>query len=314
MKSIWFISASACLLAACTQATQPASEPTAEQPPEMVDDAPIMGSLAWAAAGEWRSDDEKARDVWRNPVETLIFFEIANNETVVEIWPGGGWYSKVIAPFLKQGGGKLIGAGFDPSAYEGARRERTEQLMSAYRATMEADPETFGTVELSSFSHLPGEMAPPESVDTVLTFRNVHNWMAQDYAAKFFDDAFAALRPGGILGVVEHRLPSSMEQDPRARSGYVHEDVVKALAAASGFEFVAASELNANPADTADHPFGVWTLPPSSRDSDFEGNTIEGFDPAIYLAIGESDRMTLKFRKPRPDETEAGEPALEPVE
>ena len=122
--------------------------------------------------------------------------------------------------------------------------------------------------------------------------------MVQDYEAKFFDDAYAALKPGGILGVVEHRLPSAQAQDPRAASGYVHEDYVKTLADAAGFEFVAASEINANPNDTADHPFGVWTLPPSSRTSDREGNTPEGFDPEIYTAIGESDRMTLKFRKP----------------
>ena len=115
----------------------------------------------------------------------------------------------------------------------------------------------------------------------MLTFRNVHNWMGGDYTAKFFTDAYDALKPGGVLGVVEHRLPSSAEQNPRAASGYVHEDFVKALAAAAGFEFVAASEINANPADTADHPFGVWTLPPVSRTTDREGNAPEGFDPAI---------------------------------
>ncbi|MGB2573966.1 MAG: hypothetical protein ACPIE8_06960, partial [Henriciella sp.] len=122
--------------------------------------------------------------------------------------------------------------------------------------------------------------------------------MAGDYAAKFFDDAYAALRPGGVLGIVEHRLPSSEEQNPRATSGYVHEDFVRSLAAAAGFEAAGESEINANPDDTADHPFGVWTLPPVSRSSDRDGNTPDGFDPAQYLAIGESDRMTMKFVKP----------------
>ena len=122
--------------------------------------------------------------------------------------------------------------------------------------------------------------------------------MGNDYTAKFFTDSYAALKPGGIVGVVEHRLPSSAEQDPRAASGYVHEDFVKAMAAAAGFEFVEGSEVNANPADTADHPFGVWTLPPVSVTTDREGNAPEGFDGAAYAAIGESDRMTLKFVKP----------------
>jgi predicted methyltransferase len=131
--------------------------------------------------------------------------------------------------------------------------------------------------------------------------------MGGDYTAKFFTDAYAALKPGGVLGVVEHRLPSSAEQNPRAATGYVHEDFVKALAASAGFEFVEASEINANPNDTADHPFGVWTLPPVSRTSDREGNTPERFDPAVYAAIGESDRMTLKFKKPDAE-------VLEPVE
>ena len=122
--------------------------------------------------------------------------------------------------------------------------------------------------------------------------------MAGDYADKFFTDAFAVLKPGGVLGVVEHRLPSGDDPDPSAPTGYVHEDYVKALAAAAGFEFVEASEINANPADTGDHPFGVWTLPPVSRTADGDGNAPADFDPAAYQAIGESDRMTLKFVKP----------------
>ncbi len=296
-------------LAACSGEEAPVPEtetPPALAPVEVA--GPEVGSLDWAVAGDWRSDEEKARDEWRNPAETLAFLEVANNETVVEIWPGDGWYSNILAPYLNSGGGTLIAASFDPDAFEGERRTGIEERIEAYRDVYASNPMRYGTVVISEFSAISGGFAEPESVDTVLTFRNVHNWMSGDYSQKFFDDAFAALKPGGVLGVVEHRLPSSSEQDPSASTGYVHEDFVKALAAASGFAFVEASEINANPADTADHPFGVWTLPPRSRTADRDGNTIEGFDPATYAAIGESDRMTLKFVKPVPGSVTESEP------
>ena len=299
MKSIWMLGASALLLAACSGGTEAPTETVeAETPPpvEVEDIAPT--SLADIAAGEWRSDAEKARDAWRNPVETLEFFEIEASDTVVEIWPGGGWYTNVIAPYLATGDGQFIAAVWDVNVFEGDRKARIEQRIADFKAVYEADPETFGTLAYSAFSAQSGALAEPGTVDAVLTFRNVHNWMGGDYTAKFFTDAYDALKPGGIVGVVEHRLPSSAEQDPRAASGYVHEDFVKALATAAGLEFVEGSEINANPADTADHPFGVWTLPPVSRTTDREGNTPEGFDAEAYAAIGESDRMTLKFVKP----------------
>ena len=299
MKSIWMAGASALLLAACSGGTEAPTETVeAETPPpvEVEEVAPI--SLADIAAGDWRSEAEKARDAWRNPVETLEFFEIEASDTVVEIWPGGGWYTNVIAPYLATGEGQFIAAVWDVNVFEGDRRARIEQRIADYKAVYEADAETFGTLAFSAFSAESGALAEPGTVDAVLTFRNVHNWMGGDYTAKFFTDAYDALKPGGIVGVVEHRLPSSAEQDPRAASGYVHEDFVKALAAAAGLEFVEGSEINANPADTADHPFGVWTLPPVSRTTDREGNAPEGFDAEAYAAIGESDRMTLKFMKP----------------
>eukprot|EP00903_Cladosiphon_okamuranus_P002751 g2749.t1 len=237
-KTYWMLGASALIVAACSGGTEaPAETVEAETPPpaEVVDAGPM--TLADAVAGAWRSDDEKARDVWRNPAETLEFFEIAPSDTVVEIWPGGGWYTNVLAPYLASDGGTLIAAVWDVNIFEGERLERIEQRIADYKAVYEADVDLFGTLAYSAFSAQSGPLAEAGSVDAVLTFRNVHNWMGGDYSPKFFTDAYAALKPGGTLGVVEHRLPSSTEQDPRAASGYVHEDFVKAMAAAAGFEF-----------------------------------------------------------------------------
>ncbi len=299
MKTQFLLGAAVFAITACSGDTDAPSTPIeAETPPvvETVDAGPL--SLTEAVAGDWRSDDEKARDSWRNPARTLEFFEVEPSETVIEIWPGGGWYSNVLAPYLASGDGTLVAAVWDTNVFEGDRLARIEQRIADFKAVYEADPDLFGTLEYSAFSAQSGPLAEAESVDTILTFRNVHNWMGGDYTAKFFTDAYAALKPGGVLGVVEHRLPSSAEQNPRAASGYVHEDFVKALAASAGFEYDGSSEINANPRDTADHPFGVWTLPPVSRTSDRDGNTPDGFDAANYAAIGESDRMTLKFKKP----------------
>lgn len=306
MKPIWMLGVAALAITACSGPETTA--PTVDTPPEYngteVEVAPP--TLAEIAAGDWRSDAEKARDASRHPVETLEFFGVERNDTVAELIPGGGWYSNIIAPYLATGDGQFIAVQWDLDQYEGERLEAMRGRIADYMAVYEADPDTFGQLQLAAFSVDSAAFADPGSVDVVLTFRNVHNWMGGDFSDKFFKDAYAALKPGGTLGVVEHRLPSSAEQNPRARSGYVHEDFVKAMAINAGFEFTASSEINANPADTADHPFGVWTLPPVSRETDREGNGVEDFDPAKYLAIGESDRMTLKFTKP--------DMASEPVE
>lgn len=282
------ISASLIFITACSAAEDKA--------PPAVDWS--AATIEDAVASEFRTDEEKSRDVWRHPVETLNFFEIQPSDTVVEIWPGGGWYSNILVPYLATGNGQLIAAHWDVENLEGEQRDRLGKVISDYMAHYDSSASLTGIVSLSTFSATTDMLAEPNSADAVLTFRNLHNWMAGDYAAKFFDDAYAALRPGGVLGIVEHRLPSSEEQNPRATSGYVHEDFVRSLAAAAGFEAAGESEINANPDDTADHPFGVWTLPPVSRSSDRDGNTPDGFDPAQYLAIGESDRMTMKFVKP----------------
>ncbi|MEO1567593.1 MAG: hypothetical protein AAFR94_00040 [Pseudomonadota bacterium] len=270
--------------------------------------------LAWAVAGPWRGAEETVRDAARNPVETLSFFGVKPSDTVIELWPGGGWYSAILVPYLASGGGSFIAAGFDPEAFDGERRAQMEARVEDYRARLDSVVNLFGPVSITAFSEQSGPLAPDGTADVVLTFRNLHNWMAGGYADKVFVDAFAALKPGGTLGVVEHRLPSAETQDPTASNGYVHEDYVKAAAERAGFVFVESSEINANPADRADHPFGVWTLPPNNRAEDANGNAPADFDPAIYIAIGESDRMTLKFTKPGTGESADEVPVSAPSE
>ncbi|MFN3608685.1 MAG: class I SAM-dependent methyltransferase [Hyphomonas sp.] len=297
MKHLMLMAASALILAACSERALPTAEPVDATTETATAQAAEAATLADIVNSDQRSAEEKARDAWRNPVETLEFFGVEANDKVVEIWPGGGWYTNILAPWLASGGGTLVAAGFDPASVDDPdRRARIEERLTEFKNTY--GDARFGTIEYSAFSAVSGPLTEPGTADAVLTFRNIHNWMSGGYTEKFFTDAYAALKPGGVLGVVEHRLPSTAMQDPTAASGYVHEDFVKGLATAAGFEFVEASEINANPADTADHPFGVWTLPPNSATSRGDGTTIEGFDPAKYTAIGESDRMTLKFRKP----------------
>ncbi|MCH2457561.1 MAG: methyltransferase domain-containing protein [Henriciella sp.] len=263
-------------------------------------------TLEDAMEGSWRNPKEIARDEYRNPVETLEFFGIEGDDTVMEIWPGGGWYTNILAPWLHANGGTFIAAVISPE-----RSERAAQALEAYQANYSPFPDLFGDLQYTYYDSASGPLGEPESVDAIVTFRNIHNWMGGDHTDKFFNDAFAVLKPGGVLGVVEHRLPSALNQDPSSPPGYVHQDYVTRLAEEAGFVLEEASEINANPADTADHPFGVWTLPPVSRTTDREGNTPEGFDAAKYQEIGESDRMTLRFVKPANGETPAEPEVME---
>ena len=251
------------------------------------------GSLDWAVAGDWRIPEEKTRDGARHPAETLQFFGVKPSDTVVEIWPGGGWYTAVLGPYLKEGGGKLIAAEIDPASGAEAKQD-----VAAYTAAFISKPQTFGAIQLSVAGKESPGVAPDGAADAVLTFRNVHNWMAGGYADKMFKDFYRALKPGGVLGVEEHRLPSRQDQDLTARSGYVSQAYVIQLAEAAGFKFEADSEINANPKDKADHPLGVWMLPPNMRAPAPGTPEAKTYDPASYKAIGESDRMTLRFRKP----------------
>ena len=251
-----------------------------------------MSAMDTALAGAWRTEQSK-RDSSRHPKETLAFFGLAPGQSVVEVFPGsGGWYTGVLAPYIKQAGGTYTAA-----VFEAAMGERYVAANEKF-LTKFADKEIFGdinTVELGASAGPLGD----GNIDLILSFRNVHSWMGRGYADKAFADFYAALKPGGILGVVEHRLPESAEQDPKAGTGYVQVSYTKALAKAAGFEFVGASEINANIKDTADHPMGVWTLPPVSSTPKEGDEKAEGFDAAKYLAVGESDRYTLKFRKPK---------------
>lgn len=248
------------------------------------------GALLDAAiAGSQRSEEEKARDKWRHPKETLQFFGVEPDMTVVEVWPGGGWYSNILAPYLKSGGGAYIAAHVDPAA-----SERAAAAVERFRETF-SDAAIYGDVKITALGA--GEIAGPDSVDVVLTFRNIHNWMSGGTAEDNFKAFFAALKPGGVLGVVEHRADEGQDEKDGA-TGYVKVSTVKELAEAAGFDFAGASEINANPADTKDHPFGVWTLPPVRRSAAAPGQEAPEFDRNKYDAIGESDRMTLKFVKP----------------
>ena len=244
-------------------------------------------AIQQSVSGAHRSADHKARDVYRHPEETLNFFGVEEGMTVVELWPGGkGWYSEILAPLVKEKG-KLYAAHF---AADSDVPYYTENLKK-YQQKLAGNPAVYGSVVLTTL-HPPKalEIAPAGTADRVLTFRNVHNWMKSGTAEAVFKAAYQALKPGGILGVVEHRGDPAKPQDPEAKSGYVIEaDVIK-LAEAAGFKLVGQSEINANPKDIKDYPKGVWSLPPSLK--------LKEQDRDKYLAIGESDRMTLKFQKP----------------
>ena len=249
-------------------------------------DAQAKGALERAVANPERGDANRARDKYRHPVETLAFFGIQPSHTVVEIWPGGGWYTEILAPYLAEQG-KLIVASAAGRGSEGINKR------------LDANPSLFDKVERANFpTVLGGTGVPAGTADAVLTFRNVHNWASgymhpekKNYSAEAFAELFAMLKPGGTLGVVDHRLPEGASADREKSSGYIKVSTVRALAEKAGFEYVGASEVNANPKDTADWPDGVWTLPPVLT----KGDT----DRDKYLAIGESDRMTLKFVKPK---------------
>ena len=240
-----------------------------------------------AIAGDHRSAAHKARDIYRHPQETLAFFDVNADMTVVEIWPGGaGWYTEILAPLLKENG-KLYAAHFSPESTVPFFTKSLQQ----FKEKLSANPEIYGSVKLTVLQPPDAlDIAPEDSADRVLTFRNVHNWMRDGQALAVFKAMYRALKPGGILGVVEHRGDPAQPQDPKAESGYVREDTVIGLAEQAGFKLLDRSEINANPKDSRNHPKGVWTLPPTLRLNDQ--------DREKYLVIGESDRMTLKFVKP----------------
>jgi len=246
-------------------------------------------ALDAAIAGEWRTPANVARDGFRNPGPTLGFFGVTPTMTVIEMTPGGGWYAEILAPYLREEG-RYIGAVNDPTKASSPRAtEYFAGQNKALRDKFAAAPEVYGKADLVEIDPKAPVFGPAGSADAVLTFRNVHNWMMGDQDAGMFKGFFEVLKPGGVLGVVEHRAKADVPDGDR--SGYVSEAQVIAMATAAGFVLEEKSEINANPKDDTDHPNGVWTLPPSL-------NVPEGEDKTVYQAIGESDRMTLRFRKP----------------
>ncbi len=241
-----------------------------------------------------RAAQNKARDRWRHPAESLTFWGIRPGDVMLELDPGGGYWAEILAPFARDTSGRYIAAlpdPRDPKDDDEQRRER-DRFMTRF-----ADEGRWGKVETTSFGPASGALAPAGSVDFILTARNIHNFMWREELDKVLADAFAALRPGGVLAVEEHRAdPRPMIKD--ARDGYVSEAYVIAAAKKAGFGLGGRSEINANPKDSKDHPFGVWTLPPTRASSPPGQPPNPGFDHARYDAIGESDCMTLRFVKP----------------
>lgn len=247
--------------------------------------APFL--LVNAIKGENRLDTNKSRDIFRHPRQTLTFFGITPDMTVVEVWPGKGWYTEILAPYMKQGKGQFIAAGFPQNTGPKWR----QNMQRDYQQWLEQSPDYYDQVKIAELGPPSSwEIAPNESIDAILTFRNVHNWLKGGYEVEMFTSFFNALKPGGILGVTDHRAKPDTELEVMKKSGYLTERLVIELAEKSGFILEETSEINANPLDSADHPKGVWTLPPTMR--------LGGEDKKSYLMIGESDRMTLRFRKP----------------
>lgn len=284
------IAATFAAFAASAQSTATPNMPVLPPPPMVpVDATGAASALDNILAGDWRSDSNKARDKYRHPRETLEFFGVTPTQHVIEIWPGGGgWYAEILAPLLRDGG-SYIGVVPDPSkAGDGA--DYASRNNKKLRDLFAARSDVFGKATLVEVNSASPVLGPPESADVVLTFRNVHNWVMDGNEQVMFKALFAVLKPGGTLGVVDHRASPDQPPAEMKSSGYLPEDYVVALATGAGFELAAKSEINANPLDTKDYPDGVWTLPPRLAKGDV--------DRAKYLAIGESDRMTLRFTKP----------------
>lgn len=262
----------ALLLTGC--ATPPASDPA------------TVSALDGILAGEHRSPENRARDAHRHPKETLEFFGIRRDMTVVEVWPGAGWYTEILAPLLRDKG-RLYAAVLDANSGEYAKN-----VVETYRNKLQLRPDLYGKVTITTLAAPPAknEIAPAGSADLVLTFRNLHNWMMFGWDKEALAAIRTALKPDGVLGIVGHRGDPKIPQDPKAASGYVNEQYAIQLIEAAGFKLVARSQINGNPQDSKDYEKGVWTLPPG----------FAAGDEARYRQIGESDRFTLKFVKVEP--------------
>jgi predicted methyltransferase len=248
--------------------------------------------LAAAVASDLRKPADKARDAWRHPLESLNFWGLKPGMTVLDVGGASGWWTDIIAPYLAATGGRYICTGPDlasPNATDNGRR-----IVADFRARY-ADKARFGDVTMVGFGKNSGPLAPAGSVDFVLVAREIHNWPIDGVVDKDFADLTAVLKRGGVMAVEDHRAPEGA--DPMKDNGYISEGWVIEHAKAAGLKLAARSQINANPKDTKDHPFGVWTLPPSLRSSPFGKPEDPAFDHSKYAAIGESDRMTLRLVK-----------------
>jgi predicted methyltransferase len=284
-------------LAACGQqaapppvakANAPVDQPANPLPPVSAEQA-FASKLDGVLAGTWREAKNSARDQYRHPKATLEFFGLKPGMSLIEITPGAGWYAEVLAPLMKGDGGytAAIAAPKKPAGEAAQDKTALEKMFAA-------DPAQYGEAKVVQFDPKAPVFGAPGSADMVVTFRNVHNWVMGDYAPGMFKAFFAVLKPGGVLGVVDHRATPGADLVKIKNSGYLPEDYVIKLATDAGFKLDGKSEINANPKDDHDHPKGVWTLPPTLALGDV--------DKAKYLAIGESDRMTLRFVKPEADQ------------
>src|SRR5579883_1421580 len=237
-------------------------------------------ALKAAVADSGRTASFVARDSARHPYEELRFFGIRPTMEVVELWPGGGYWTEILGPYLAKHGSLYVAL----PAGDAEEKPVTER----WRARMAAEKDRVGTLHETELGPQHFDIAPPGSADLILTFRNLHNWMDGGYVDQALAACFRALKPGGILGIEDHRGRNDKPQDPKAKDGYVRQDYTIALAKKAGFEFVGSSEINANPKDTKDWVDGVWTLPPTLSQGDK--------DRARYLAVGEADNYVLKFR------------------
>ena len=248
--------------------------------------------LADVIANGPRAAADRARDVWRHPYDSLVFWGLRPGMTVIEVDPGSGWWTDILAPYLVRTGGHYIAAVADlanPKVSEEAKKGR-----AAFEAKYQGDAKLYGDVKTVGFGSVSGPLAPAGSVDLVLVSRETHNWVKPPgFMQKALGDFHAALKPRGVLAIEDHRAADGA--DPAKGDGYISEAYMIGEAKKGGFALAARSEINANPKDTKDHPFGVWTLPPTRRSSPFGQPANPAFDHAKYDAIGESDRMTLKF-------------------
>lgn len=279
MKSVRTILFAACAFAFANAAPVMANDqPAGAVPPPTSAGEFTSARMASVLAGNWRSPENRARDRYRHPQQTLAFFNIRPDMTVIEITPGGGWYSEILAPLLKDNGHYIAAVAGEGKGTVALRKKFAD------------DPAEYEKAQVVPFNDKAPVLGTPGSADAVLTFRNVHNWVMADNAPAMFKAFFDVLEPGGVLGVVDHRAAKGADLAKIKESGYLPVDYVVKLATDAGFKLDASSEINANPKDLKNYPKGVWTLPPTL--------TLGDTDRATYLAIGESDRMTLRFVKP----------------